>query len=134
MTVVVLDAQPLSALADRRRSATLDRARAVIAALIEGGATPVIPATAIAEARRGRRAPSVDRVLNQHRVVAIDRTIGSAAGALLDQHHLGSDHLADALVAAVAIASEGSAVIVTSDPEDLRRLTADHANVAVIGI
>lgn len=135
MNLVVLDAQPVSALADRRRSASLDRARAVIAALIDQGATPVIPATVIAEVRRGRRSPAVDRVLNHHRIVPVDRVVASAAGLLLDRTHLSSAHLADAVVAAVATSASGSAVIVTSDPDDLRRLTASHGDrIAVIGV
>lgn len=124
MSAVVLDSQAVSVLAESRRSASIDRARSVLTKLLDRGATPIIPASVVAETRRGRRADAVDRVLNAHLVVPIDRAVAADAAKLLDRCALDSAHLADALVAAIAVRAERPAVIITSDPGDLRALTA----------
>ena len=135
MTSVILDSQAVSVLAERRKSETLDRARSLISQLVDNGALPLIPATVIAETRRGRRSAGIDHVLNSHQVISVDRRVAEVAGDILETRRLGSEYLADAVVAAVASLQPGKVFIITSDPKDLDNLISHlGSKVTVIGI
>lgn len=55
------------------------------------------------------------------------------AGHLLADADAGSELAIDALVVATAIRF-GGGIVVAHDPQDIRRLAADHPNISVFGI
>lgn len=116
MTGVTLDAGALIAL-DRD-----DRRVIAVLALAERSASRVVvPATALAQAVRDpARQARLARLLRQPRteVVALDRVDATHVGRLLAAS--GTSDIADAHV--VVCARRAGQAIVTSDPDDLRRL------------
>ena len=106
------------------------RARAALAAAHEAGAEIVVPAVVVAETVRGaaRDAP-VNRVLKAvGNVAEVDEECARVAGGLLGSTR--SSGTVDALVVATAVVA-GGAVILTGDPDDLRRLAERHTEVVV---
>jgi len=85
----------------------------------------ITAASTIAEVLRGGpRDAKLHRVLNQVRVVPIDKALGRAAGELLGRAGLSGHRCTiDALLAAVALGQPRPVVLLTSDPDDLARLT-----------
>ena len=69
-------------------------------------------------------------MLRHARVVPTDRAIAERAGLLLGRLRLDSYHAVDAFVVATA-ATLGNAVIITGDPDDMRRLATHVTAVAV---
>jgi len=122
LTAVVLDAGALVAV-DRG-----DRAlRAQIHAAQERGLQLRTPAIVVAQAWRdatGRQA-RLSQLLRAVEVVPVDLALARDAGVLL-----GRTGLSDAVDATVAVLAQDGDQILTSDPNDLRRLTA-AANRAV---
>ena len=119
---LILDAQGLVKLA------TGDpRARAYVGDAISRRAKVVTAATTLAEVLRGRPAdaavhPALARVL----VLPVTHGDGRAAGELLGRVGLDGHRCAlDALLAVVALAQTRPAVLLTSDPADLARLTEE---------
>jgi hypothetical protein len=113
---VTLDAGALIALdrADRRVLVLLARAR-------ELGATVTVPATALAQSiRRPRTQARLARLVRQPTtdLVALERSDATAVGILLAAS--GTSDIADAHV--VVCGRRSRQPIVTSDPDDLRRL------------
>ena len=132
--IAVLDSEALSVLAERpRRSTALRRMQAVLEVIEERGGSAVVPAPVLVEVSRGSRSAGIARVVNRMQVVSTGRSIATAAGALLHEHDLDSRHAVDALVAATAATVQPS-VIVTADPTDMARLTADLAAVEVFSL
>lgn len=116
MSGVTLDAGALIALDrdDRRMIALLARAA-------ELGSRVTIPATALAQAvRQPSRQARLSRLIRQPKteVVALDGRYATQVGILLAASRTAD--IADAHV--VICARERADAIVTSDPEDLRRL------------
>jgi predicted nucleic acid-binding protein len=117
---LILDAEGLVKLADGNHFALSfardahDRRGRVITA-----------ASTIAEVLRGGpRDAKLHRVLNQVRVVPIDKALGRAAGELLGRAGLSGHRCTiDALLAAVALGQPRPVVLLTSDPDDMARLT-----------
>lgn len=107
-----------------------DRARAVLASAWEAGVQVSIPAVVLAETVRGNdRDASANRVIKAvDAVVEADAAVGRRAGGLLGS--AGSDDTIDALVVASALAV-GGGVLLTSDPDDLRRLAEGRHEVQV---
>jgi predicted nucleic acid-binding protein len=105
----------------------------------QAGAKIVTAASTLAEVLRGgaRDAP-VHRILSNVTVVPIEQHEGRAAGELLGLTGLSGHRSAlDALLAVVALAQPRPVVLLTSDTDDLRRLTeepgrpkAERINVA----
>ncbi|HUP76435.1 MAG TPA: PIN domain-containing protein [Acidimicrobiales bacterium] len=130
--VAVLDSEALSVLADpiaRRTSAK--RAQAVLEAIERRGGIARAPAPVLAEVSRTKaRSAAIAQVLRHARVVPTDRDIAERAGLLLERLRLDSCHAVDAFVVATA-AMLGNAVILTGDPDDMRRLVAHVSAVAV---
>lgn len=125
---VVLDSEGLSKAAarDERTAAFIKQA------LAEQGRV-VVPAVTLAEVLRGgQRDAAVHHVLNQYEVQDITAALGRAAGEILGQ--AGSDKTVDAVVAAVAVARPGRVVVLTSDVEDLRALTAGRGDITVVHV
>ncbi len=87
----------------------------------------VTAATALAEVLRGGpHDAKVHRVLSRITVVPIDKALGRAAGELLGRAGLSGHRCTiDALLAAVALGQPRPVVLLTSDPDDLARLTEE---------
>lgn len=130
---LVLDAEAVSVLAwPEERGVASRRAQAVLAEAERRSALVRIPAAVLTEVYRGSaRDAGVDRLVGRgNRVTPLDHRIARLAGALLGRRRLDSRHAVDATVVATA-ARLGGAVVLTGDPDDLRVLAADHANVAI---
>jgi predicted nucleic acid-binding protein len=133
---LVLDAEGLEKLAQGNAVARsyLEDARAARSSI-------VTPASALAEVLRGgpKDAP-LHRVLRRVTVARIDKEQGRAAGELLGRTGLSGHRCAlDALVAVVALAQPRPVVLLTSDTEDMVRLTEEpgrhrRERIAVIRI
>jgi predicted nucleic acid-binding protein len=87
----------------------------------------VTAASTLAEVLRGGPKDALlHRVLNKITVVPIDKAYGRAAGELLGRTGLSGHRCAlDALLAAVALSQPRPVVLLTSDPDDLARLTEE---------
>lgn len=109
------------------------RPRQVIEEAVEEGFRTIVPPVVITETTRGGpRDARVNQVLKLFdEVCTIGESTGRLGGRLLGR--ASSNAVVDALVVAAAI-ELGAGRIVTSDPDDLRALAADHAEVSVIGI
>ena len=94
----------------------------------------LVPAGVLAQTVRGSRGDAlINRLLKQPQVEVTlhDERRARIAGRLLAQ--AGTTDAIDALVVAEAI-DRGGAIILTSDPADLRALAAGHPNVAVLAV
>jgi hypothetical protein len=127
----VLDSGALSALTGRSA-----RARAWLRWIVVHDGALVVPSPILAETTTGDagRDAEVNRILNvlsraASAVRAPDETTARRAGRL--RYRARSDDGIDALVAAEAVADGSPCVLLTSDPQDLERLLAEHPSVAV---
>lgn len=123
---VVLDADGVSkaAQADQRVQAFLTSARNRDARVV------VSAATLVEVLRGGRRDAPVHRVLARLTTLPVSAELGRRAGELIGSTGL-SDGAIDALVAATALGQAGPVLVLTSDPKDLRLLTASRGDVSV---
>lgn len=130
--VAILDSEALGALAfPTERARAGRRAQAVLVAVERLGGRACVPAPVIAElARSASRRAAVNRVLNALPVVDTDRLIATRAGHLLASNRLDSCHAVDAFVAATALGAS-PAVILTGDPDDLRRLVGADPGIHI---
>jgi predicted nucleic acid-binding protein len=133
---LVLDAEGLVKLANGNPLAV-----SLVRDTYEADAEVVTSASALAEVLRGGPTDApVHRVLNNVTVFPIGQQQGRAAGELLGQAGLSGHRCAlDALLAVVALAQPRPVVMLTSDIDDMRRLTdepgrpkADRIEVARI--
>lgn len=118
---LVLDAEGLSkaAAGDQRVRAHLVEAR-------RRSAVPVVSAVTLTEVLRGSaRDTAVHRVLRGCRIVDASASLARRAGEMIGVHNMLGAATIDAIVAATALAQPGPVVLLTSDVEDLRRLTQD---------
>lgn len=131
--LLVLDSEGVTKAASGEPTvqAWLERAR-------ELDADVVIPAVTLTEVVRGTpRDARVNRVVKAADVCPIEEPLARVAGQLLGA--AGSDSTIDALVAATALAAterQGGerCVVLTSDPDDLKRLLADARSVLVVAV
>lgn len=123
---MVLDADGVSkaARADKRVHAFLASARDRDARVV------VSAATLVEVLRGGRRDAPVHRVLARIATLPVSPELGRRAGGLIGSTGL-SDAAIDALVAATALVQPGPVLVLTSDPKDLRLLTASRSDVSV---
>jgi len=119
---LVLDAQGLVRLAEADQL-MLRRAHEAAAA----GGELVTAASTLTEVLRGDpRDARIHRVLRRVTVADIDKSVGRKAGELLGATGLSGHRCAvDALLAAVALAQRRPVLLLTSDPDDLARLTRE---------
>jgi predicted nucleic acid-binding protein len=119
---LVLDAEGLSKLA-ADHAATY----AYVKAAYRRHSSVVTAASTLSEVLRGTaRDASVHRVLSGVEIVPIGKQAGRAAGELLGRTGMSGHRCAlDALLAVVALAQPRPAVLLTSDPADLARLTEE---------
>ena len=118
MTALVLDAGALIALDRNDRGAW-----AMLRVAADDASTVQVPAGVIAQAwRDGRRQALLARALSHCDEVPLDGVVARAAGLLC-----GQARTADVIDASVAITAAGigrhdDVAIITSDPDDIRRL------------
>jgi predicted nucleic acid-binding protein len=88
----------------------------------------VTAASTLAEVLRGGRADArIHRVLQRVTVASIDKETGRRAGELLGATGLsGQRCTVDAMLAVVALAQPRPVLLLTSDPDDMARLTEEH--------
>lgn len=127
-TALVLDSEGLS------RAASGDAvARAWITRAWETDLPLVVNAVTLTETVRGTaRDAAVHRILRGTIVEPVDTTLAEEAGRLLGA--TGRADTVDALVATTAIRLQRPVTILTSDPDDLRALTAGHPQIKVVAI
>lgn len=120
---IVFDAGALIALDRGKESAHVFSRRA-----IRHGAPLLIPATALAQAWRDpARQARLSRLVSLADVVPLDRLAARGVGWLLTR--TGTRDVVDAHVALVAALRNG--IVLTSDPEDLKRLCPRQPVIAV---
>jgi hypothetical protein len=118
VTALVLDAGALIALDRNDRGAW-----AMLRVAIDDATTVLVPAGVIAQAwRDGRRQALLSRALSHCDEVPLDGVVARAAGLLCGR--AGTADVIDASVAitAAGVARHGDVVIITSDPDVIRRL------------
>jgi predicted nucleic acid-binding protein len=87
---------------------------------LEAGIVPMVPTPVVAQASRSPKQAQLRRLLRGCEVIPLDESSAHAAGRLL-----ALTKTSDVVDAAVAqLAAKHHADVVTSDPEDLRRLLA----------
>jgi hypothetical protein len=133
---LVLDAQGIIRLAeaDKSVSAWARRTDAL-------GGEIVTAASTLAEVLRGgARDARILSILRRVTVVDIDKNLGRKAGELLGATGMsGHRCTVDALIAVVALAQRRPVILLTSDPDDLARLTEEpdrrkRERIAVIAL
>ncbi len=107
--------------------------------LLAAGWTPIAPAAVLAEALTGHsgqdvRANQFLAALGGDGIVPCDETIGRNAALRRPALRKASPSGVDAIVAAHAAAAAPSAVIMTSDPDDLQALTSTLDHIRVLPI
>jgi len=112
---VIYDAGALVA-AERRSRRMIDMHRL----FLQAGCIPIVPTVVLGQVWRGLpREAMLAKVLKACRMEVLDTITAKLGGQLCGQ--AGSSDLADAVVAVLAMSY--NAPIITSDPDDLRRLT-----------
>jgi predicted nucleic acid-binding protein len=125
---VLLDSEGLSAAATGHV-----RVRAELALAERLGASVHVSAVTLAETLRGRpREARLHALLKGVVQETVTPTLGRAAGELLG--HTGRAETIDALVAVTARGLGRKVRILTSDPGDLRALTAEMDGVSVVPV
>lgn len=126
---LALDSEALSKLVRRHRDIAvwLDVARTLDLLVITSAATLVA-------ARDPRlRQAAFDHALSLVKVRPVTERIARAASALLAAHELhGHRHAMDAMLAATAHEEPHAVTVLTSDPEDLRRLCEKRVSVEAV--
>jgi predicted nucleic acid-binding protein len=127
-SAVVLDAEGLSAAAGGSA-----RVRAELALAERLGATVFVSAVTLTETLRGGgRDATVHRLLKGVVQQPVTPALGRAAGELLGR--TGRDDTVDAIVAVTASQLGENVRIVTSDPAELRALTAEMDGVTIVAV
>lgn len=136
MSVLVLDAEALSALA-RARGPRFREVRAAIEAARRLQRDVITPAVILAELYRGRgHNQVVDACLSRESFIDVrdtDREFARYVGGVLTAARADSPDLADAHAVASAVEA-GGGVILTGDQDDLERLAAAYPNIHVAPI
>lgn len=134
--VLVLDAAALSSLA-RRRGARFQEVHAALEAARRLRRDVVSPAVILAELYRGPgQNQVVDSCLSRESFIDVrdtDREFARYVGGVLGAARADSRDLADAHVVAAAVEA-GGGLVLTTDEDDLNRLSAPYPNVHVAPI
>jgi len=138
MNTLILDSEAIGLLARPTPSNPKYRfTHKVLLQAEKAGARVVVPAAVLAEQYRGGgHDQAIDSCLSRYEAIEVahtDRELAKRAGNLLARHGLGSAHHVDACVAALSVTADRT-VILTSDPDDISRLTAGLPNVVVRGL
>lgn len=131
---VVLDSEAFSSLAGRD-SPRKREVRRMMEAAARAGSKAVVPSVVLAELYRPGRLALVDACLSRRQDAIIcrdtDRSLARLVGGVLAASSAGSEDMVDAHVVATAIEG-GRGIVITGDPDDLRRLAAPYASVTVV--
>jgi len=134
---LILDSEAVNALAHpSERGVLARRASAILRLAHQKRALVRVPAAVLAEVCRGAKYDAaIDHLLSNPgvRVFDLTRSVAQRAGHLLARLKLSSAHAVDAFVVATA-AQFDTAVIATSDPDDIRRLAAPFPNVGIFAL
>lgn len=139
---LVLDAAALSELATSRDSELSPLLYGLLEAAWERRRDVLVPALVCAEVCRGRaRTAQVEALLARHRpgerqsspilVVDTNFSVARLVGSVLNASKAGSEDIVDAHLVALCI-DRGGGLIVTSDPEDLRRLSVPFIGTRIV--
>lgn len=115
MTTLVYDTGMLLAAERRNRTLWLYHDESLAA-----GTVPVVPAVVLAQAWRGGPQPELSRFLRGCHIEPDTTEIARAAGTACAK--AGTSDVVDAIV--VVTAAARNALVLTSDPDDLRKLAA----------
>jgi predicted nucleic acid-binding protein len=132
---VVLDAEAVNALLDRRHPARR-RVRHAMEAARKLRKDVSIATVTLAELYRGPgRCQALDALLARESADGLllrdtNRRFARLVGALLSEARAGSELLADAHPVALAVES-GGGVVLTADPDDLGRLAGPYRTVVI---
>jgi hypothetical protein len=88
--------------------------------VLEDGMRPQLSTAVLGQVWRGGPQPLLSRFLRGCRILPLTESQARAAGAVLA--HSGTDDLIDAVVVVDAMAHGG--ILVTSDPDDMRRIAS----------
>jgi predicted nucleic acid-binding protein len=133
MTALVLDTRALEVIADPKADLqAARRMRDMLDSADRIGIPVRVPTAVLAEAYRGSAADAaIDRILGRGiRPITLGQATARQAGDLKHRDRLDSCHTVDAVVIATVIRF-GGGIVATGDPDDLRSLARDHANVKV---
>jgi predicted nucleic acid-binding protein len=133
VTALVLDSRALEVIADPKADVkTAQRMRNMLDSADRMGIPVRVPTAVLAETYRGTAADAaIDRVLRRGiRAITLGQATARQAGNLRQRDRLNSCHIVDAIVVATAIRL-GGGIVATGDPDDLRSLAREHANVKV---
>jgi len=133
VNAIVLDTRALEVIADPKADPRATQLMRDLLALAERTGTPVrVPTAVLAEAYRSTAADAaIDRVLgNGIRPITLGQSTARHAGGLKHRDRLDSCHTVDAVVVGTSIRL-GGGIIATGDPNDLRCLARDHANIKI---
>jgi predicted nucleic acid-binding protein len=134
---LILDSEALSALARPRASPLRhQRVRAALRSAQKRREPVRVPSATLIELYRGQGADeAIDLELNRGyaKVITTGVRIARLAGDLLAGAGAGSEMAIDALVVATAIRL-GGGLILTDDPADLERLSANYPNIRIAAI
>ena len=133
MTALVLDSRALEVVADPKANLkAAQRMRDMLDSADRLGIPVRVPTAVLAETYRGTAADAaIDRVLGRGiRVITLGQATARQSGSLRHRDRLNSCHTVDAIVVATAIRL-GGGIVATGDPDDLRSLAREHANIKV---
>ena len=133
MTALVLDTRALEVVANPKADIqAARRMRDMLASAVRMGIPVRVPTAVLAEAYRGIPADAaLDHVLARGiRPFTTGQAAARLAGGLRYRDRLDSCHIVDALVVATATRL-GGGIVATGDPDDLRSLAREHANISV---
>lgn len=133
MTALVLDSRALEVVADPKAHVkAAQRMRDMLDSADRMGIPVRVPTAVLAEAYRGTAADAaIDWVLGRGiRAIALGQATARQAGNLRQRDRLNSCRTVDAVIVATAIRL-GGGIVATGDPDDLRSLARDHANIRV---
>jgi predicted nucleic acid-binding protein len=135
--IVALDAEAISALAGRDTPAKR-KVRRILEAAARTKRDVTVPTLVLAELYRGvGRSQLIDALLARNEPAIglrdTDRDLARFVGAILHGADLGSAHIVDAHVVAVAVEA-GGGIALTADEPDLSRLGAPYRSVLVEGL
>jgi predicted nucleic acid-binding protein len=139
---LMLDAAALSELASSRDSAPSPLLYGLLEATWQRQRDVLVPAVVCAEVCRGKaRTTQVEALLARHRpgtrqsspilVIETDFSLARLVGSVLNASKAGSKDIVDAHLVALCI-DRGGGLIVTSDPDDLRRLSGPFLGTRIV--
>ena len=125
----VLDSQGLAGWVEGDR-----KIAAMVKELSDTGSEIVISANTLVEVAHERiRLPRLERALSHMRVEPVTERAAKGSAQLLKEVRLyGHEHAVDSTVAELALRQRGPVVLLTSSPDDMRRLCAGRVHIVAL--